>query len=390
MTVELRPLGVACNIGCRYCYQQPQRDARERKRPYDLEAMKAAADRRSGPITLFGGEPLLVPIEDLEELWRYGHERHGGSFIQTNGTLIEDEHVRLFRRYNVHVGISIDGPGELNDVRWSRTLERTRAATARAQAAIARLAREWRPPALIVTLHRGNATAAELPRMGEWMRELDALGVSSVRLHLLEVDAPEVRRDLALDERENVAAVLFFARLQAELSRVRFDVIDDLRALLMGRDGGTACVWRGCDPYTTEAVQGVEGDGRASNCGRTNKDGVDFVEADAPGYERYLMLYQTPQEAGGCKGCRFFLMCKGQCPGTAIDGDWRNRTEHCETWKRLFELLESALEAAGERPLSRDPLRRPVELRLFQRWAHGGNPRLEEVVAAERAEARAR
>ncbi len=27
MSVELRPLGVQCNIQCQYCYQNPQRDA---------------------------------------------------------------------------------------------------------------------------------------------------------------------------------------------------------------------------------------------------------------------------------------------------------------------------------------------------------------------------
>ena len=62
---------------------------------------------------------------------------------------------------------------------------------------------------------------------------------------------------------------------------------------------------------------------RSSNCGRTNKDGVDYLKSDHQGYERYIALYNTPHEHGGCKGCRFFLMCKGQCPGTAIDGDWQ-------------------------------------------------------------------
>jgi uncharacterized protein len=27
MSVELRPLGVKCNIRCSYCYQDPQREA---------------------------------------------------------------------------------------------------------------------------------------------------------------------------------------------------------------------------------------------------------------------------------------------------------------------------------------------------------------------------
>ena len=88
----------------------------------------------------------------------------------------------------------------------------------------------------------------------------------------------------------------------------------------------------GLNTDTTRAVQGIEGTGRLSNCGRTNKDGVDFVKAATPGYERYIALYQTPQDQGGCSGCRFFIFCKGQCPGTAMNGDWRNKTEHCDLW----------------------------------------------------------
>ena len=39
-------------------------------------------------------------------------------------------------------------------------------------------------------------------------------------------------------------------------------------------------------------------------------------------------------------GCRFFAFCKGHCPGTAIHGDWRNRTVHCRFWYALFERIE--------------------------------------------------
>ena len=125
-----------------------------------------------------------------------------------------------------------------------------------------------------------------------------------------------------------------------------------MRRMLLGQDSNAACVWTACDPYTTQAVRGVEGHGQRSNCGRTNKDGIDFVKGNKPGYERYLALYATPQEVGGCQDCRFFLMCKGQCPGTAIDGDWRNRTEHCEVWKAVYGLLETELVAEGKNPLS--------------------------------------
>jgi uncharacterized protein len=110
MTLELRPLGVSCNIACEYCYQNPQRDAGNVEKRYDMAAMKEAIEKEGGPFSLFGGEPLLMPLADLTEIWRWGYELWGRNSLQTNGTLINDDHIRLFKQYNVHVGISIDGP----------------------------------------------------------------------------------------------------------------------------------------------------------------------------------------------------------------------------------------------------------------------------------------
>lgn len=369
MGVELRPFGVACNLSCRYCYQNPMREAGNLRQQHDMARMKAALDKAGEPFTLFGGEPLLMRVADLEELFAYGHARHGGSSVQTNGVLITDAHIDLFRRYRVNVGVSIDGPGALNDARLDRKASKTRASTAAAEANIARLCREHQPPGLIVTLHRGNAAAAHLPAMMAWMRSLDALGIRSVRLHVLEVDDPAVGAELALSARENVAAILAFAELQGGLTQLRFDLVDEMKKLLLGNDRQTTCVWNACDPYATRAVRGIEGNGQSSNCGRTNKDGVDYVQADRHGHERTVALWHTPQAEGGCGGCRFFLMCKGQCPGTAIDGDWRNRSEQCDIWMHLFAVLENQLLRDGATPLSIDPLRGEREAAAVARWA---------------------
>jgi uncharacterized protein len=92
MSIELRPLGVPCNLRCQYCYQNPQRDAAQAEPPYDLAAMKAAIAEEGGPFGLFGGEPLLVPDDVLEDLFAWGLERFGENGIQTNGTLLSDRH----------------------------------------------------------------------------------------------------------------------------------------------------------------------------------------------------------------------------------------------------------------------------------------------------------
>ncbi len=382
MAVELRPLGVRCNLQCQYCYQHPQRDAANIAHSYDMSAMKEALALGEGPFTLFGGEPLMMAKADLAELWAWGHEHHGANAVQTNGTLIDDEHIRMFRRYTVRVGLSLDGPEAHNDARWLGTLERTRVATDRAQRALERLCDEGIPVGLIVTLHSTNASPRRLPGLLSWVRALASRGLRSLRLHLLESDSGAVRDAYALSDEHNIIAMRQFLALSRELPRLRVEPFGDMRRMLAGEDESAGCTWRGCDPYDTEAVQGIEGDGSRSNCGRTNKDGIDFQPAGTRGMERSLALHSTPQEHGGCQGCRFFLMCKGQCPGTALGGDWRNRSEHCAVWKALYADLEALMSAGGELSLSLSDRRARIERRLEAAWRGGEDVTLARLLRA--------
>lgn len=379
MALEVRPFGVKCNIACQYCYQHPERDAGNEARSYDMDKILGTLEEEKSSFTLFGGEPLLMPTEDLQALWAYGLGKHGKNGVQTNGVLVTERHIEMFERYKVSVGVSVDGPGELNDIRWAGTLEKTREATEATMNTIARLCERGRPPSLIITLHRGNASQERLPRFLDWLTELRELGVRSTRIHLLEVESPQIRAKYALSDDENLRA-LRAIRERAERVGLQLDMFADMQRMLRGMDNKMTCVYTGCDPYTTDAVQGLEGSGQRSNCGRTNKDGVDFVKAGVRGFERYMALYHTPQEYGGCKGCRFFLACKGQCPGTSVGNDWRNRTEHCEVLKALFAEAEDELLEQGELPLSVSPRRAAVEAEVLRLWGNGQHAFLKKAI----------
>jgi uncharacterized protein len=383
MPLTVMPLGVRCNLQCGYCYEDPLRDAGNLGVRYDLDAMKRSIATHSGedePFLLFGGEPLLVPKRVLEDLWAWGFKRSGRNSIQTNGVLIDDEHIALFKRYKVGVGISMDGPGELNDARWDHSLERTRRSTERSELAIEKLIANAMIPSLIVTLHRMNAVPGRLEKLIDWFRKLERMGVRKIGLHLLEVENQEMREKFALSTEETVHALRRLRVASQQLSAVTMTLIEDLERLLLGRDGKSKCIWQACDPYTTKAVKGLDGQGERNKCSRVNKDGVDYLPAEREGFERYLALYQTPQDAGGCKGCRFFLMCRGQCPGTAIAMDWRSKSEQCSTWLAVFAEIEAELVAKGIKPLSLRPERREIEAEMMRRWEIGQNWPVEYVV----------
>lgn len=421
-TVELTPKGVACNISCTYCYQHPMRDAGNigNDVPYDFAKMFAALDQEGAKFSVFGGEPLLVPLPDLIRIFDYGFAKWKENGIQTNGVLITPEHIEAFKRYKVHVGFSLDGPGELNDSRWSGTLERTRENTEKSHANLKACIDAGVSTSVIITLYRGNALPDRLPRLKDWIRSLDQGGTRGVRIHVLEIDHPDVKEKMQLTQDETIHALRELAALERTLSRtgnlfesdsreeaeqylatvigrseyprpsiwerkkgdvvekyvvwnqgLELDIMSDIRNLLRANDEHVTCVWNPCDPYTTSAVRGVDGQGNRSNCGRTNKDGILRLKAERQGYERQLALYNTPYEHGGCKGCRFFLMCKSQCPGTAIDGDWRNRSSDCRIWMTLFEDVEREMMLAGEMPLSIHPIRPTLEKAMLQLWEQG-------------------
>ena len=75
-------------------------------------------------------------------------------------------------------------------------------------------------------------------------------------------------------------------------------------------------------------------------------------------------------------------MCKGQCPGTAIDGDWRNRTEHCDVWKTLYTRLERDLQDEGIEPLSTSPIRPDLEGAFLDSWSGGANTSMAHVLSS--------
>ena len=374
MTVEVHPAGVACNLQCTFCYQHNMRDAGNvTDGRWDFEAVKKALARQSNKSapTLFGGEALLLPLPQLEEFFVWTKQTYGHAGMQTNASLFTEAHHEMVNRVGVYVGVSLDGPGELNDARWAGSLTKTRSATARSEAALERLVKDGRTSGVITTLCRANATKDKLPRMKEWFRYLDGLGLRNVRLHIMESDNDFVRKNYELTVEENLHAFLEFNELEKELGTLRFDIFRETRNLLLGDDGSASCVWVGCDPLNTSAVQGIGPTGMEHNCGRTTLAGINWEKAQGHGYERQIALYHTPQKHGGCQDCRFFLMCRGQCPGTAIDNDWRNKSQYCETWKGLFAHAEQDLVREGRQPLSLSANRTELEHKLINGWVRG-------------------
>lgn len=351
------------------------RDAgNEGGKEYELDAITKAAEAAgvgkpdgNGNITGwtgFGGEFLLTPLSDVEKLFQWSKKLGAPIGLQTNGTLITDRHVELFKKYRVSVGVSMDGPEELNDERTSKadTLEATRKMTALSQRNIERLLAEGISASLIVVVHNTNAgTDDKVQRLVDWILRLRDLGLRYVNLHLLEPHGPET---LSMDQERQT---MVFRRLRRKLTGLHVSPFQDMYNKLQ-QSGSSHCTFNFCSQQSTPAVTAINGQGEAARCGRMNNDGVSYERNSTHSYERYISLYHTPQKFGGCAGCRFFVACGGHCPGEGESGDWRNRTVHCQTLMAIFEDIEAELAAEGKQPISVSMNRPALEAQLLAQW----------------------
>jgi uncharacterized protein len=322
-------------------------------------------------------------------LLQISHAKWGYSAVQTNGSLITDAHIELFKRYRTNVGISLDGPGELNDTRWAGNVDATRKQTAKSETAIRRLCEEAAEsphllPSIIVTLQAGNCSKERFPQFVAWMRELDAMGIRSVNPHVMEEDAKFGQ--VYLDQDELADRLIDLWNLQETLTNLRFTKFAEVLKLLQGDDEDVMCTWHACDPLNTSAVQSIDNTGAPSVCARTFKGTQRWLPAEGSGYSaplvghsgarhhtRQLALYVTPQEHGGCKDCQYWMCCMGQCPGEGEGADWRRRSSYCRTWKRLFAEGERRLRAIGVTPISDWKDREHIEWLLYNSWVRGSN-----------------
>lgn len=111
-----------CNLDCTYCYL-PHRSLDRRMPEKVARAVAVTANRwaeQTGRFSVVwhGGEPLAAGRDHLAALMApfTGVEHH----IQTNATLIDDAWCEFFRRHEIEVGVSIDGPATESALRTDR------------------------------------------------------------------------------------------------------------------------------------------------------------------------------------------------------------------------------------------------------------------------------
>jgi len=350
-----------CNGECASCYERQIRDKGLPK--YDINAVLKTIDevikqesekeekQRCYHISLHGGEPLIVGLRNLNRLFKKIYDFWGNTGIQTNGLLITDKHIELFKKYKTNLGFSIDGDtAETNRGRWNY-LERSDDYIQEKTDLVLDNMRKCKEAKLslncIIVLRKYNASPERIPELLAFIERLyKEFGIRYINTIPCTVYDKKRRKEEQLTNRELSFAFKMIESLKWQYPDLIWQPYHDIVDMMLGYMDQT-CVFNECDPFRTGGERAINYCGDMTNCLRSGGavEGLQLLSDDNFSRERYAMLEQLPRNMGGCKNCRFWHLCYGHCPGAGVNNDWRNRTRFCKAWKEFYIHIENRLKA---------------------------------------------
>ena len=122
-----------CNLNCKYCLMHEKYKHKNEIIDFTLfqKIINRIAEQRllndladqTLNLVFHGGEPTLVGKHNFIKFLDYTTKLFNSLNIsynlsvQTNGTLLDEEYIKIFRQYNVSIGMSYDGINEKNPLR---------------------------------------------------------------------------------------------------------------------------------------------------------------------------------------------------------------------------------------------------------------------------------
>ncbi|MFW6007955.1 MAG: radical SAM protein [archaeon] len=111
-----------CNLNCPYCYNQKKSYKKDKLDIKDFEYILnlSIKEYTNISITFHGGEPLLMGKDWYKQVGKMVEEKSKkfnkkiNLYLQSNGTLIDQEWIDIFKDNNIQVGLSFDGTNNDN------------------------------------------------------------------------------------------------------------------------------------------------------------------------------------------------------------------------------------------------------------------------------------
>lgn len=358
MTIIIKPT-YSCNLRCKYCYLS--NETKRQTRLFDLDFAKRIIDQikemqqkkphRKLTIIWHGGEPMLWGIDNYRAIFEYMRQELSDEVqnsMQTNLSLITNEWIDLFQKYNVRIGFSLDGMKSVHDqqrigVNGEPTFERI--------IANYHLCKKR-------DLHVGCIVVGSKKHLGhidelyKFMRN-EGLGFKFNPLFCSgEAQNNIDEYGITPDEYAQMAIELFdlwYNDRQGEITESNF--VEIASNIATGKP--TGCMFsQNCQ----DNFLAIAPTGDVMPCGR-------FCDNDLLQYSygnlhtetltdilpriKQSEIYKRAEFIGqsGCAKCKWYNICHGGClhDGFLASGDFRHKTFLCAAYKKIFAHIEKCL-----------------------------------------------
>ncbi|SEO89708.1 uncharacterized protein SAMN04488134_11622 [Amphibacillus marinus] len=360
-SVMWKTVSEACNLACDYCYYSTCAGRAGKAKQIDKRTLakfiKEYMEMSHGLVNFVwqGGEPLLAGIDFFETVIYYQKKystkyKRAKNSVQTNGILINQRWADFFAEHNFFVGVSLDGPKEINDQR--------------------RVTRSGQPSFNLV------------------IRGLNYLRSAGVEFNILTViHETNVRHGKAL--------MAFY--LEEGFSHVQFIPCMDFKAQHLEQPGVFAITAKEYGEFLCEVFDYWYNDGyptlsirffdnlltaylnytpehcvQQEACPRTivfeqngNAYPCDFYMdehyllgnitensfreiASHANMEKFLL--EKPSLPAQCQNCEFLTLCHGGCPRNRLSSDNEAGVEYfCESYQQIYRYAEQRMQALANR-----------------------------------------
>ena len=363
----IKPASAVCNLDCSYCFYldreaDPYKDLPARRMTDEtLERLVDTYLFYSHPQSTFafqGGEPTLAGLPFFEKLIRFQQQygRNGQSVsnaLQTNAVLLDDNWAQFFRQYNWLLGVSLDGPEEINDLyRYNRAGHGT---WKRVMQSIESLKKNGVDFNILCVLNSANV---ERPR--ELYQFYKSIGVDNIQYIPLAEFNPDGSRMPFTITPEQYGRFLCetFELWWPDRKKIRIRCFDNIAEALAGQKPGSCTMHETCDSYCVVEYNGdvypcdffVEGGWKLGNIE------VDSWTDIARRSRRYGFAQKKTLAHPECQVCEYQSICHGGCPKFrhGPQGRFEDLDYFCEAYKMIYAKSTGPLRQELKKILGRE------------------------------------
>lgn len=340
-----------CNLRCIYCSEGDPVKAEVlelallHKMIDEIPDLLEAVGEKEITFLWHGGEPLLFGKEKLVEAMEYAFERlkqYPVKFImQSNGYAIDDEWLDIFEKYNVSVGMSLDGYKELHDA--NRPTADGKGSFDRVVGNIRKMQERGMKVGTLMVLN--GDSAVDVDKLMGFLEELK----SSVKIHpVVSCGRADGRADIdSVNESYLILMKRLYERSLAVDSEIEIEPLKQIIEAILGLHRVNECSYNGTCGSNFICVYS---DGRVGVCGRRIND--NELSYGSLRDRTLLDLYNSAKanevrardeylQAHDCKACEYWYLCHGGCTFEAVvdKGSIFNKFGQCKTRKALLRYL---------------------------------------------------